>query len=83
MGVLQVEYDDRRCGYWVKGAGFDFFAYFTGDEPGVEFIECSNVTREGDSRSLHLSIPLGGAKRLTEDVLETAILQRLAEFWDI
>lgn len=75
---LQVTYDEERCGYFVKGHGFDFFAYFTEDA-----IECCSVTRKDDDYILHLSIELRGLKRLSCDILETLIARELATVWVI
>lgn len=77
---LHVEHDEKRCGYWVQGDGFDFFAYFTGDEKN-EFIECDSVRRNGSDKVLHLSIRLGGSGKVDRDILESAIQRELSKYW--
>jgi len=78
---LDIEYDEKRCGWWVSGSGFDFFAYMTSDDHGNNFIECDHVVREGSSLDRHITIAYGGAKKLTSDVLETALLIELRKYW--
>jgi hypothetical protein len=80
---LNITYDEKRCGYFVQGHGFDFFAYFTGDPNGAGFIECDSVQRQGDDYTAHLSIPLNGAKMLSPDLLETLIVKELFPLWGI
>ena len=75
-----VEHDEKRCGYWIQGDGFDFFAYFTGDEKN-EFIECDSVRREGSDYALHLSIRLGPNGKVDKDILESAIQRELSKYW--
>ena len=80
---LDITYDEKRCGYFVKGHGFDFFAYFTGDLDGQGFIECDSVQRAGDDYTVHLMIPLKGAKMLSPDLLETLISKELLPLWGL
>jgi hypothetical protein len=80
---LNITYDDKRCGYFVQGMGFDFFAYFTGDFDGAGFIECDSVQRQGDDYTAHLAIPLQGAKMLSPDLLETLILRDISLLWEM
>jgi hypothetical protein len=80
---LNITFDEKRCGYFVQGHGFDFFAYFTGDMAGDGFIECSSVKRAGDDYTAHLVIPLRGAKMLSPDLLETLIARELFPLWGI
>lgn len=86
MTVLNVTYDEKRCGYFVQGSGFDFFAYFTGDineETNLmeNYIECDGVVREGSDLDAHISIPLHGCSRLSNDIMETKILEALRVYW--
>lgn len=80
---INITYDEKRSGYFVQGLGFDFFAYFTGDMQGAGFIECDSVQREGDDYTLHLTIPLSGARLLSSDLLETLIIRELQKFWEL
>lgn len=80
---LHITYDEKRCGYFVRGMGFDFFAYFTGDLDGAGFIECDSVQREGEAYTAHLTIPLNGASMLSNDLLETLILRELTPLWGL
>lgn len=80
---LNITFDEKRCGYFVSGSGFDFFAYFTGDMDGDGFIECDSVQRKGDDYTMHLTIPLNGAKMLSPDLLETLIVRELAPLWGL
>lgn len=77
---LLIEHDEKRCGYWVQGDGFDFFAYFTSDEKNT-FIECDSVKREGSDYILHLSVRLGASGNVDNDMLESAIQRELSSYW--
>lgn len=54
---IDVMYDEKRQGFFVTGDGFDFFAYFTGDQETTH-VECDHVERSGfgDGYSIHLKI---------------------------
>lgn len=77
---IVVEYDDKRCGWWFRGLGFDFWAHFAGGHLEAE------VCRDGDdpdSFVLHLSIALGSAERITADVFASKCLKELGRYWDL
>lgn len=80
MYSLDITYDEKRCGYWVQGDGFDFFAYFTSGDGG-NFIECDHVQRQGDDFTLHLSVRLGPNGQPHADILATALQRELAKYW--
>ncbi len=69
---FQVSYDEKRCGYFVKGHGFDFFLYFTTGDT----LECDSVMREGSDFELHLTIPIGQTKP-SSDLVETLVAREL------
>lgn len=46
--TLSVDFDEKRCGYFVRGCGFDFFMYFTGSGDVFEEIESEEIRMEGD-----------------------------------
>ena len=50
QNAFSIDFDEKRCGYFVRGCGFDFFMYFTGGCPGndIEFIESEEIRMEGD-----------------------------------
>ena len=51
QNALSIDFDEKRCGYFVRGCGFDFFMYFTGGESTVndfQFIESEEIRMEGD-----------------------------------
>lgn len=80
--ALCVTYDSFERGYFVKGMGFDFFA--TQIRIGnVSYIECRDVCRYEDGEIMHLIIPLHGAKCLSIDLLESLIVGKLSEKWDL
>lgn len=82
MFNLSSFYDEKRCGYFVSGDGFDFFAYHVGDSetPEAFGIECDHVERSGygNGYSIHLYIPLLQAP-MSETVLVNAINRELAK----
>lgn len=78
--TLDFDYDEKRQGYWIKGSGFDFFAYFTSDEEST-FVECDHIQREGDEYVLHLQVRLGPAGKVHQDILETAVHNELKKWW--
>lgn len=79
--------DDKRCGFFVSGSGFDFFAYYTCDttEDGSQlstYIECDHVERAGEPSEIHhMRINLGPSGVAIEDILHTAISKWLCERW--
>lgn len=75
-----VEYDEKRCGWWFRGLGFEFMAYFT----LRGYLE-ADVHREGESpdQDVHIAIPLPPSGRMTEDLFATAALKQLRRFWPI
>lgn len=86
MSELTIFYDERRCGYFVEGLGFDFSAYFTIDIDEDEcilsqFIECDHVSREGYDEVAHIAITLHGCDRPSNDIVETQIFQALMVYW--
>jgi len=78
---LDIWYDEKRCGYFVTGSGFDFFAYLTDDGDGNNFIECDHVVRQGYDQAVPIVVAFGGAKNLSLDIVETAILIELKKYW--
>lgn len=74
---LNVIYDEKRCGYWINGHGFDFFAYFTSDGGPKSWIECDCVTREGCDFNFHLVVPIETAKTPSCDLVETLVAREL------
>ena len=87
--MIDVTWDEKRCGYWITGDGFDFFSYFTSDSDidediGQEFIECDHIKRDGDPYVLHLQVPLktvSGVKGI--QIVETQIVNELQKYWHI
>lgn len=77
-GPLTLAYDEKRQGYFVLGAGFDFFLYFTG-----HCLECDAVRREGGDFVLHMEIPLPPSGKADHDVLLTQVMHELSQYWDI
>ena len=80
---LNIIFDEKRCGYWVKGYGFDFFAYFTNDGGLNSWIECDCVTRKESDFTLHLSLPINTAKKPSCDLVETLMMQELSKYFDL
>lgn len=78
---LSCEYDEKRQGYRIQGSGFEFFAYFTGDD-SREFIECDHVQRNGQGFVLHLKLRLGANGKVHRDIFETALDRELSKYWD-
>ena len=85
---IHVEYDEKRCGWWFRGMGFDFMAYFTigGDPLAEDFDACpgfleADVQREGEPYEAHVTIPLPTSGIMTEDLFATAALKQLRRFW--
>lgn len=81
--IARVTRDKRRCGFWVVGSGFDFFAYFTG-LPGVDdtYLECDYVTRYNSENSKHMQVRLGASGEVSDDVASSAINKWLAD-WEL
>lgn len=79
---MNVSFDEKRCGYFFFGDGFDFFAYFTADfdEDSKEFLECDHVERDGDSFILHLQIPSVGNHN--EELAKEMVLKELKKYWE-
>jgi hypothetical protein len=80
MKQLRVIYDERREGFLVQGAGFDFFLYPTGDEDRLSHFECDHVTRNNDGFSMHVMLAVN-AKAPSSDVIETLLLDQLSLYW--
>jgi len=85
---LKINFDDKRCGYWVSGLGFDFFASLTSevsenpDEPGVlSYIQCDFVKRNGEDYVHNLNIPIRHAKMISADLLEHLLVREFIQFW--
>lgn len=76
---IDVCYDEKRCGYFVVGDGFDFFCYFTGNTSKTN-IECDCVERHGygDGFKLHLSVCVGDEPP-TEEEAKILIDQELGK----
>jgi hypothetical protein len=76
---IDVCYDEKRCGYFVVGDGFDFFCYFTGNDSETN-IECDCVERHGygDGFKLHLSVYVGDEPP-TEEEAKILIDQELGK----
>lgn len=86
---IQITRDNKRCGFFVVGSGFDFFAYYTCDpsEDGTQestFIECDHVEREGEpGMARHMMIKLGPSGIAIDDIVHTAICKWLGENWTV
>ena len=80
---LSVRYDEKRCGYFVTGSGFDFFLYFTtGDTLECDSLNCSTeVFGHEVYNSTSISIPLNGCEKYSCDVVETLVARALAAVW--
>jgi hypothetical protein len=78
--AIRVTYDEKRCAYWVKGDGFDFWLHFTDDEDGA-YLECDCITRwyqdVGLDRPDSIIFEVKGVPSV--DWVETAVLRELAE----
>lgn len=88
--MLNVTWDEKRCGYWISGAGFDFFAYFTsgGESPddmnAPQYLECDHVQRHGEDFVLHLQVPIkNAAGEQGIQLVETQVLNELRKYWDV
>lgn len=88
--MLNITWDEKRCGYWIAGAGFDFFAYYTsdGDEPDDDtapmFLECDHVQRQGEEFTLHLRVSIKrAAGEAGIEIIETKIVNELGKYWDL
>ena len=79
---LVVSYDAIERGYFVKGMGFDFFAILVTVD-GISYIECREVSRYENGNQFHLIIPMHQAKQFSCDLLETLIIAKLSENWDL
>lgn len=88
MKTLDVAWDEKRCGYWFSGSGFEFFAYFTSAEPGIDesaqFLECDHVQRKGEAFVLHLQVPIKKTVGISGiELVETQVVNELSKYWII
>ena len=88
--MLDVTWDEKRCGYWFSGAGFDFFAYFTSDgempdeDNAAQYLECDHVQRKGESFVLHLQVPIKNASGASGiELVETQVVNELRKYWAV
>lgn len=72
---LNIIFDEKRCGYWVKGHDFDFFLHFTEDEFSKKWLECDSP--------IWLRIPIENAVRPSIDYLETILVKELTPFFNL
>lgn len=88
--MLEVAWDEKRCGYWISGEGFDFFAYFTGggEAPGdmnaSQYLECDHVQRQGEDFVLHLQVPIkSAAGEQGVQLVETQVFNEFRKYWAV
>lgn len=79
---LVVSFNAIERGYFVKGMGFDFFATLVTVNGDTSYLECRDVHRFEDLAQLHLIIPMQ-AKHFSCDLLETLIIAKLSEYWNL
>ncbi len=81
MRPFNIFYDEKRCGYFVQGSGFDLFLYFTGDEPEI-FLECDDVAPMAQSGGYRhwLQFRLW-CETPSIEILETLVYRELVKFF--